>query len=142
MALSTITETSWNGPELPTVSHPNANQIKRLMAVFGLTAAGVPKVDEDTLARYYTYLSANLSLPFATYYPQPNSSLEEVQFRCMVLDLLDPTKHLGDEFDGIYGKTRKGKYEINLPLIELYVPEDSPNMQLIEDYCYWFWNWR
>ena len=39
-------------------------------------------------------------------------------------------------------KTRKGKYEINLPLIELDVPDDSPNFRFIEDYWYWFWNWR
>ena len=33
--------------------------------------------------------------------------------------LLDPAKHLGDGLDGIFCKTRKGTYEINLPLIEL-----------------------
>jgi hypothetical protein len=41
---------------------------------------------------------------------------------------------------------RKGGKEdaalINLPLIELEVPDDSPNFQFIEDYWYWFWNWR
>ena len=47
-----------------------------------------------------------------------------------------------DEFDGIFCKTRKGKYEVNLPLTELNVPDDSPNFQFIEDYWYWFWNWR
>jgi hypothetical protein len=57
-----------------------------------------------------------------------------------VLELLDPAKHLGDGFDGIFSKTRKGKYEINLPLIELEVPDDGPNCEFIEDY--WFWNWR
>ena len=60
----------------------------------------------------------------------------------MVLELLNPKKHLGDEFDGIFCKTRKGKYEVNLPLTELQIPLDSPNSQLIEDYGYWFWNWR
>jgi hypothetical protein len=69
-------------------------------------------------------------------------SEEEDEFRCTVLDLLDPAKHLGDEFDGIFCKTSKGKYEINLPLIDLYLPEDSFNFQLIDDYWYWFWNWR
>ena len=58
------------------------------------------------------------------------------------MELLDPTQYLGDEFDGIFCKTRKGKFEVNLPLIELHVPEGSPNFQLIEDYWYWFWNWR
>ena len=66
---------------------------------------------------------------------------EESAFRCVVLELLDPAKHLGDEFDGIFCKTRKGKYDINLPLIELELPDDSRNFQLIEDYWFWFWNW-
>ena len=47
-----------------------------------------------------------------------------------------------DSFDGLLVKTRKGQFEINLPLVELEVSEDSPNYQLIEDYWYWFWNWR
>ena len=57
-------------------------------------------------------------------------------------ELLDPAKCVCDEFDGIFCKTRKGRFEVNLPLIELEVPEDDPNFQLIEDYWYWFWNWR
>ena len=59
-----------------------------------------------------------------------------------VKELLDPEKHLGDGFDGIFAKTSKGKYKINLPLIELEVPDDTPNCQFIEDYWFWFWNWR
>ena len=94
------------------------------------------------MARYHAYLSANLSLPFTAYYPQPMNAQEKTQFRCTVLELLDPTQYLGDEFDGIFCKTRKGNFEVNLPLIELHVPHDSPDFQLIEDYWYWFWNWR
>ena len=67
---------------------------------------------------------------------------EENEFRCTVVELLDPAKHLGDVFDGIFCNIHKGIYEINLPLIDLYLPEDSIRFQLIEDYWYWFWNWR
>ena len=74
--------------------------------------------------------------------PEPTTSLEEVQHRCAVVDLLDPAKDIYDEFDGIFCKTIKGKYEINLPLIELEAPDASPNFQFAEDYWYWFWNWR
>ena len=56
---------------------------------------------------------------------------EKTQFRCTVLELLDPSKYICDEFDGIFCKTRKGNFEVNLPLIELEIPEDSPNFQLI-----------
>jgi hypothetical protein len=30
--------------------------------------------------------------------------------------------------------------EINLPLIELEIPQDRPNFRFVEDY--WFWNWQ
>ena len=142
MSLSTITETNWNGLQLPAVSSPGADQTERIMAALGPTTGGVPKVDEKTLSRYYRYLTARLSFPFTAHYPEPRSSLEEVEHRCTVLELLDPSKYICDEFDGIFCKTRKGKYQINLPLTELRVSENSPNYQLIEDYWYWFWNWR
>jgi hypothetical protein len=67
---------------------------------------------------------------------------EEDEFCCTVLILLDPAKHLGDGFDGILCKTRKGTYDITLPLIDLYLPEDSFSFELIDDYWFWFWNWR
>ena len=47
-----------------------------------------------------------------------------------MLELLDPAKHLGDGFDGIFCKTSKGKYEINLPLIELDLPDDSSQLPI------------
>ena len=142
MSIPAIGETNWNGLQLATVCSPNADQTERILAALGPATDAMPKVDEDTLARYYAYLSANLSLPFTAYYPQPTTPQERTQFRCTVLELLDPTQHLGDEFDGIFCKTRKGKYEVNLPLIELHLPHDSPDFQLIEDYSFWFWNWR
>jgi hypothetical protein len=102
----------------------------------------IPRVEEHSLSRYYKYLTEHLCLPFIAHYPKPTNSEETEEFRCTVLELLDPAKHLGDGFDGIFCKTRKGKYEINLPLIELEIPDDIPNFQFIEDYWFWFWNWR
>jgi hypothetical protein len=142
MALSPATETNWNGLQLAAASCPDGKQTDRIMTALGLASGGLPKVDQDTLARYYTYLSAKLSFPFVAYYPQPRKAQEEAQFRCTVLELLDPAKHLGDEFDGIFCKTRKGGFDVNLPVIELHLPQGSPNFQLVEDYWYWFWNWR
>ena len=102
----------------------------------------LPSVDDQTLSRYYEYLRARLSFPFTATYPEPTNSREKREFGCVVLELLDPGKDICDEFDGIFCKTRKGKYEVNLPLTELEIPQDSPNFQLIEDYWFWFWNWR
>ena len=142
MSISTMTETNWNGLQLAAVCPPSTDRTERIVAALGLSADGVPRVNEETLARYYAYLSANLSLPFTAYYPQPTTPQEKTRFRCRVLELLDPTQYLGDEFDGILCRIRKGKFEVYLPLIELHVPDDSPVFQLIEDYCHWFLNWR
>ena len=142
MSMMTITETNWNCRQLPAVSLCGATQTERIMAALGPTTGGVPKVDGKTLSRYYRYLTARLSFPFTAHYPEPRSSLEEVEHRCIVLELLDPTKDIYDDFDGIFCKTRKGDFEVNLPLIELEIPQGSPNFRFIEDYWYWFWNWR
>lgn len=99
-------------------------------------------VSQDTLGRYYRYLSANLVFPFAAGYPGAKISPDAREYQCQVLELIDPAKYLGDGFDGMYCKTRKGAYELNLPLIDLHLPEDNPNFQLIDDYWCWFWNWR
>jgi hypothetical protein len=101
-----------------------------------------PAVDEETLSRYYQYLSARLTFPFAATYPEPRTAFEEAECRCTVVELLNPAETICDEFDGIRCRIRKGKYGVDLPLTELEVPEDSPNFQLIEDYWHWFWNWR
>ncbi|MEN6448959.1 MAG: calcium-binding protein [Thermoguttaceae bacterium] len=141
MSISTISETNWTGFHIPAVAARSANQTERIQAALGVTG-DLPQVDQDTLALYQAYLSATLSLPLTAYYPQPTNAQEKNQFRCIVLELLDPTQYLGDECDGIFCRTRKGSFEVNIPLIELHVPQDGPNFQLIEDYWYWFWNRR
>jgi hypothetical protein len=140
--LATVTNVHENCLEVVAESNARHHQMDRIIEALGALGEHLPKVDEETLSRYYNYLSARMSFPFTTHYPEPTTSLEEVQYRCTVLELLDPAKDIFDDFDGIYCKTRKGKYEINLPLIELKAPHDSPNLQFIEDYWHWFWNWR
>jgi hypothetical protein len=115
---------------------------RRILAALGLRGGRLPRVDLETLARYGRYLAANLSFPFLAYYPEPATPGEAAEFSCQVLEVLDPRKHLGDEFDGLFCKARKGGFEVNLPLVELKVREESCNFRLLEDYWYWFWNWR
>jgi hypothetical protein len=142
MLSSTYPDVPFSPPPLVVAAVSETRQVDRIRAALGLKTAHVPKVDEKALARYYEYLSANLSFPFVAHYPQPTNSPEEREFRRLVLGLVDPQRHLGDEFDGLFCKIRKGHYETNLPLIELDIHERSTNFQLIEDYWYWFWNWR
>ena len=143
MAIRALADVNGTGPTC--VAKPPSSserRQRRIMAALGLAGGPLPRVDDETLSRYYDYLSANLTFPFAAHYPEPANAREEIQFRCTVLELLDPSKYLGDLFDGIFCKTRKGECEVNLPLIELEVAHDSPNFHLIEDFWYWFWNWR
>ena len=142
MLLATVADAHRNGIKVVPQSRPELNQKDRIIEALGLLGEHLPSVDEETLSRYYTYLTTRLLFPFTAYYPEPTTTLEEVRHRCVVVELLDPSQYLGDEFGGIFCKTRKGSYENNLPLIELEIPQDSPNFQLIEDYWYWFWNWR
>ncbi len=142
MSLSTYTDVPFATVNAVPAVMFEARQEDRVRAALGLKTGRVPKVDEETLWRYFHFLSANLRLPFVAHYPEPTNPREEIEFRCLVLSLLDPQMHVGDELDGLFCKTRKGKYELNLPLIELVVPQTSPNFQLIEDYWYWLWNWR
>jgi hypothetical protein len=140
--LATVTNVHGNCLEVVAKSNARHDQMDRITEALMAWGEDLPSVDEESLSRYYNYLSAKLSFPFAAHYPVPTTSLEEVQFRCTVLELLNPTRDIFDDIDGIFCKTRKGKYEINLPLIELELPDDSPNLQFIDDYWYWFWNWR
>ena len=140
--LAAVTKADSNCLKVVTKSHRKPNQRDRIIEALGPMRQHLPIVDEETLSRYFRYLTVTLSFPFTAHYPAPKNSLEEQQDRCLVLALLDPINDICDEFDGIFCKTRKENFEVNLPLIELEIPQDNPNFELIEDYWFWFWNWR
>ena len=143
MFLSTYTDANWNGLKLVTETHQeDCDQKARILSVIGPSGDRLPYVDDENLFRYYKYLSGHLSFPFTAYYPERPNKHDETLHECMVLGLLDPSRYISDEFDGILCKTRKGAFEVHLPLVEVEVPQESPNFQLVEDYWYWFWNWR
>jgi len=130
-----------NGSKAVCNPRTEISQKNRIIEALG-SASHVPRVQEEPLFRYYKYLTEHLRFPFIAHFPKPMNLQEEDDFCCIVLMLLDPAKHLSGGFDGILCKTRKGTYEITLPLIDLYLPEDSSGFQLIDDYWFWFWNWR
>ena len=143
MPMSVYTDTNWNGLKLVTEApQEDSDQKVRIFAALGLSGDRLLQVDDENLFRYYKYLSEHLSFPFTAYYPEPRNPCEQTLYECRVLELLDPSQYISDEFDGIFCKTRKGTFWVNLPLVELEVPQESPNFQMIEDYWYWFWNWR
>ncbi len=142
MSLAIYTETDSNELAVVTESTSVDSQKQRILAALGIDDDHLPLVDEKMLLRYFEYLSGNLTFPFTAHYPEPTTPLEAVQYKCTVLELLDPSKHVGDEFDGLFCKTSKAGFEVNLPLVELEISQNSLNFQMIEDYWYWFWNWR
>jgi hypothetical protein len=137
----TVADAYRNGINVVPESCLELNQKDRIIKAFG-SVSQIPRVHEEPLARYYKYLTARLSFPFTAYYPEPTTTLEVVRRRCTVVELLDPAKDICDEFGGIFCKARTGEHEISLPLIELEIPQDGHNFQLIEDYWCWFWNWQ
>ena len=139
--MATVADAPRSGLKVVPKPCPERNQRDRILEALG-SVSHIPRVHEEPLSRYYKYLTKHLGFPFLAYYPKPATFEEEDEFRCTVMELLDPTKCLGDGFDGLLCKTRKGKYELNLPLIELHLSEDSFRFQLIEDYWFWSWNWR
>ncbi len=142
LLLATTADVTWNDLKVVTEPRSEPDQRNRILEALWPSGEHLHSVDEETLSRYYKYLTVRLSFPFAATYPEAKTSLEESQHHCTVMELLDPANDICDEFDGILCKTRKGKYEVTLPLIELEISQVSSNFQLVEDYWFWFWNWR
>ncbi|MBN2294271.1 MAG: hypothetical protein JXM70_17720 [Pirellulales bacterium] len=135
-------DTQSNESVIVTAHPPWYQQKQRIQTALGVDGNHIPQVNEITLSRYFKYLAENLIFPFTAHYPEPTNLLEEILYECTVVKLLHPSEHAQNEFDGIFCKTWKADHEVDLPLVELEVSQDSPNFQIIEDYWYWLWNWR
>jgi hypothetical protein len=107
----------------------------------GLTADDrLPEVGSETLTRYHRYLQEHLTLPFPARYTEETGPFEETTFRITVVGLLGPEDC--DEMYGLICESREDDEEIDVPLGEVKPARGNPNRQLIEDYSYWFWNYR
>ncbi len=144
------------------------DQDDRIRAVFGLTSDDpLPVVDDDSLLAYYQYLSTKLSFPFEADYSKETGLFSRPTRRVTVISLGDPDKPWIDDMYGIFCTARLTQPKVNLRaweklfvyisprrliqvLFPLYIPladeleiqSGNPNWQLIDDYCYWFWNGR
>lgn len=119
------------------------DQDDRIRAVFGLTYDDVlPSVDNTSLRVYHDYLAANLSFPFKAHYSQETGIFRSNTRRVTVLALSDVDDTEIDDMYGLCCSARIGWRTANLPLGEIEVQHEEPNQPLVEDYCYWFWNWR
>ena len=116
------------------------DQDDRIRMVFELTSNDpLPEVDDETLEAYHEYLSKNLAFPFAAEHGEEYGHPERIK----VIGLGDPDDEpMIDEMYGILCEARMEGQIVTLPLGELQDAKGKPNRQLIEDYGYWFWNWR
>ncbi|MBN2131017.1 MAG: hypothetical protein JW741_16060 [Sedimentisphaerales bacterium] len=126
--------TTINTPELS----PKC-QDDRIRLILGATGDDpVPDVDEDTLLAYWKHLDGHLALPFEAEHCPEHGRHCTVTVVC----LADPEEYDCDEFYGLFCEARLGRRHVTIPLGEIEAGKSSPNHQLIDDYSYWFWNWR
>jgi len=116
------------------------DQDDRIRMVFGLSSNDpLPDVDDETLETYHEYLSQKLAFPFAAEHGPEHGNAERVE----VIGLGDPDDEpMIDEMYGILCEARMEGRIVTLPLGELEDAKGKPNRQLVEDYGYWFWNFR
>jgi hypothetical protein len=115
------------------------NQDDRIRMTLGLTGDDpIPDVDPSTLAMYWNHLRQHLSLPFAARHCPEDGPENDVS----VIALPDPDQYDCDEFCGLLCEGQLRRRQITIPLGEIEVAKRNPNHQLMDDYLYWFWNWR
>ncbi len=142
MLNAAMNDVPWPTPWTTVPPQPDRARRQRILTALGLPAGQDLRVSEESLASYYDYLATHLQLPFSACYPRPATPVHAAADRCQVIALLDPRTDICDEFDGIYCQTRKGRFLVNLPLVELTVTPPGANIELLADYEYWFWHWR
>lgn len=116
------------------------NQDDRIRIVFGLTSNDtLPDVNGESLEAYHEHLSNNLDFPFAADHRPEHGHAEQIK----IIGLGDPAEEpFIDEDYGIICEARFERRVMNVPLGELQRVKDKTNRQLIDDFCYWFHNWR
>ena len=109
----------------------------RIRIVFGLTSDdAIPAANEDTQRRFFDYLEAHLSFPFRADYAAASVLGSDTSETVQILGFADPPL---DRKEGIVCEARKGEHEFRVPLCNIYIHEDDPNSQYVEDYTYCLW---
>ena len=89
MQLPAVADARRNGAKAVPKSRAELSQKNRIIEALG-SVSHTPRVEEEPLFRYYTYLTEHLDFPFIAHFPKPMNSEEEDEFCCTVLMLLDP----------------------------------------------------
>jgi hypothetical protein len=97
----------------------------------------LPQVMMSTLARFYAYLANHLDFPFQALYADTRPPVRQL-VRCITVTGLLPVA--GSASRGIHCRVEGVQGIRELPLVEIGLPDDHPNCQIIDDYAYWFLN--
>lgn len=117
------------------------DQDDRIRVILGLSSDDpLIDVDGESLAQYHRHLSQRLSFPFPATVSSETGFMRSTTHAVSVIGLLDVEDC--DEHYGLICEAKEGRERIEVPLAEVEVKQGDPNRQLIEDYCYWFWNYR
>ena len=109
------------------------DQDDRVRIALGLTHDDpLPDVSRKHLLAYHRYLAARLKFPF-------KARTEADGMPLTIQRLLDPKDCDLDE-EGLLCEARSRQGPFDIPLSE--VEGGGENRKLVEDYCYWFHNWR
>jgi len=114
----------------------------RIRAALGVARGRLPGVESRWLYKYYQYLAAQLSLPFAAQYVGDLGRSPQTVPLLTVVALLDPAEVSGGPTEGVMCVAQSGEHRLELALVDVEVEADHPNFQFLDDYWYWFWNWR
>ncbi|MEI8373197.1 MAG: calcium-binding protein [Planctomycetota bacterium] len=142
--IHTVTETSASIEAFAVVAPPLKPQTQegRILVALGLLRGPLPHAVTKWLIRYHEYLSSRMCFPFEARCPEETGVLRPWTSIIKVVELLAPSVRSAQDGAGLRCIAFRGSEQTEIPLIDLDVENDHPNVQLIEDYWYWFWNWQ
>jgi len=110
---------------------------RRVAEILGVKKGeALPDVSRKTLRTYHAYLQANLEFPL-------KAKVEDLDGDATIHSLFALKECPELTFYGLFVRGHHGRRLLEIPLVEIYeVRSKEKNNQLIEDYCFWFWNHR
>jgi len=110
---------------------------RRVADILGVKEGqALPGVSKKTLKKYHAYLRANLAFPF-------KAAVEDLHGTATIHGLFDLDDCPELTFYGLFVLGHHRGRSIETPLVDVFeVDGKGQNKQLLEDYCFWFWNHR
>lgn len=122
---------------------PAESREARIRAIVGAGSRGsLPRVNGQSVRRYYEHLLRHLSFPFLAQYHEEAGPHRGTLRRVTVTGLIDPLVPPTAASTGVLCRVSLPGTETTVPLTELELDDNSVNARLIDDYWYWVWNWR